>query len=82
MKVYHRYKANPVTESLLPQKRGPKFKIHRTAPEIENDIVELRKLGNNRYAIKEVLKRKKKIENIKILHRQKLQYTVYVKSII
>ena len=42
----------------MPQKRGPKFKLHRTAPEIENDIVELRKLGNNRYAIKEILKRK------------------------
>ena len=40
----------------MPQKRGPKFKIHRTAPEIENDIVELRKF--NRYAIKEILKRK------------------------
>ena len=49
-------KAELVTESLLPQKRGPKFKVHRTAP--ENDIVELRKLGNNRYAIKEILKRK------------------------
>ena len=26
MKIYHRYKLNPVEQSLIPQKRGPKFR--------------------------------------------------------
>lgn len=58
MKIYHRHKANPCVESLLPQKRGPKYKIRRTDLEIVNDVIELRKLGNNRYEIKQILKKK------------------------
>ena len=58
MKIYHRYKANPELSALLPQKRGPKFQTRRTDLQIENLIIELRKLGNSRYEIKEILKQK------------------------
>ena len=37
MKIYHRYKANPCSESLLPQKRGPKYQKRRTDLEIEKN---------------------------------------------
>ena len=40
----------------MPQKRGPKFKLRRLDLEIEEKIVSLRKLGNNRYEIREILK--------------------------
>lgn len=58
MKIYHRYLANPCPEALLPQKRGPKYQTRRTDLEIEKMIIELRKLGNNRYNIKQILKKK------------------------
>lgn len=58
MKIYNRYKQNPSIYSLLPQKRGPKFQKRRTDLNIENLIVELRKQGNNRYEIKEILNKK------------------------
>lgn len=58
MKIYHRYKQNPCEYSLLPQKRGPKFKIRRTDLNVEKLIIELRKQGNSRYEIKEILKQK------------------------
>ena len=58
MKIYHRYKANPCPEALLPQKRGPKFQRNRTDLEIENMIIELRKLGKKRFEIKQILKKK------------------------
>ncbi len=58
MKIYHRYQANPCPESLLPQKRGPKYQTRRTDVEVEKMIIELRKLGNNRYNIKQILKKK------------------------
>ena len=35
MKIYHRYKENPDIQSLIPQKRGPKFKTRRFDLEIE-----------------------------------------------
>lgn len=55
MKIYHRYKSNPCEYSLLPQKRGPKFKTRRTDIKIENLITELRQKGNNRYEIRNIL---------------------------
>jgi hypothetical protein len=58
MKIYHRYKQNPVEQSLIPQKRGPRFKIKRFDLQIEEEIVSLRKLCNNRYEIREILKSK------------------------
>ena len=58
MKIYHRYKQNPDESSLIPQKRGPKFKTRRIDLAVEEEIVSLRRLGNNRYEIREVLKSK------------------------
>jgi len=58
MKIYHRYKQNPCEYNLLPQKRGPKYQIRRTDLKVEKLIVELRKQGNSRYEIKEILKQK------------------------
>lgn len=58
MKIYHRYKQNPCEYSLLPQKRGPKYQMRRTDLNVEKLIIELRKQGNSRYEIKEILKQK------------------------
>lgn len=58
MKIYHRYKQNPCEYNLLPQKRGPKYQIRRTDLNVEKLIIELRKQGNSRYEIKEILKQK------------------------
>ena len=55
MKILHRYEQNPSEYSLVPQKRGPKFKTRRTDIKIEEQIVELRKKGNNRYEIRNIL---------------------------
>jgi transposase InsO family protein len=62
MKIYHRYKANPTEESLIPQKRGPRYKTRRTDLEIEEKVKKCRELGNNRYDIVQMLK----VEGIKI----------------
>ena len=56
MKIYHRYKNNPVASMLVPQKRGPKYKTRRTDLTIEEKVVNLRNLGNNRYDIVQMLK--------------------------
>ena len=61
MKLYHRYKQHPVEMSLLPQKRGPKFKARRFDLETENEILSLRRLGNNRYEIRDILLSKNQI---------------------
>ena len=58
MRIYHRYKQNPCEYNLLPQKRGPKFQKRRTDLNVEKLIIELRKQGNSRYEIKEILKQK------------------------
>ena len=58
MKILHRYEQNPSIESLIPQKRGPKYQTRRVDLSIERLIIVLRKKGNNRYEIKEILKRK------------------------
>jgi transposase InsO family protein len=56
MKIYHRYKENPVEMSLIPQKRGPKYQKRRFDLKIEEKIVSLRKMGINRYEIREILR--------------------------
>ena len=56
MKIYHRYKANPQIESLVPQKRGPKYQVRRIDIKIEEKIIEYRKQGNNKYEICAILK--------------------------
>ncbi len=55
MKIYHRYKQNPVLSSVIPHKRGPKYKTRRYDLSIEEKIVSLRRLGNNRYEIRDIL---------------------------
>jgi len=59
MKVYHRYKANPVESMLVPQKRGPKYKSRRTDLSIEKRVIYFRDLGTNRYEIVQLLKSEK-----------------------
>ena len=58
MKIYHRYKQNPEELSLIPQKRGPRFKTRRFDLTIEKEIISLRQVGNNRYEIRDILKSK------------------------
>lgn len=55
MKILHRYEQNPCEYSLVPQKRGPKFKTRRTDISIEEKVIELRKKGVNRYEIRNIL---------------------------
>src|ERR1035437_2041685 len=55
LKIYRRYQNNPVAESLIPQKRGPKFLVRRTDLCIEKRVLQLREQGNNKYEIKEIL---------------------------
>ena len=58
MKIYHRYKQPPDEHSLIPQKRGPRFKTRRFDLSVEEEIISLRKLGNNRYEIRDILRSK------------------------
>lgn len=59
LKYYNRFKQSggDVT-SLLPQKRGPRYKTRRTDLEMEAQVKELRETGSNRYEIAGVLKKK------------------------
>lgn len=60
IKYYNRYKASGRKEDLLPQKRGPKWKSRRPLPFIEQKVIDLRLLGNNKYEISSILKPKLK----------------------
>lgn len=57
-KYYHRFLNNPFDTSLLPQKRGPKWKTRRTHPLVERKVLDERYKGNNRYEICSILKPK------------------------
>lgn len=50
-KYYNRYLQNPGDASLVPRKRGPKWKRSSLPPALEEKIVEQRQLGLNRYEI-------------------------------
>jgi transposase InsO family protein len=56
LKYYHRYQLNGSPESLLPQKRGPKWQTRRPAKHIEERVIAERKRGLNRYEIYQILK--------------------------
>ena len=56
MKIYHRYKQCPEASSLIPQKGGARFKTRRIDLRTEEQIISSRRLGNNRYEIREILK--------------------------
>jgi hypothetical protein len=57
LKYYHRWKDEGGTpSSLLPHKRGPKWKTRKTLPYIEKLVLHHRKLGNSRQEIVELLR--------------------------
>jgi hypothetical protein len=56
LKYYNRYKQSGKEEDLLPMKRGPKYKTRRPVAFIENKVADLRKKGNNKYEIVNMLK--------------------------
>ena len=51
-KYYNRHRQRGDDETLLPRKRGPKWKSRRTLPYIEQKVLELRRKGVNRYEIR------------------------------
>ena len=60
IKYYNRYKQLNSDTALLPRKRGPKYRMGRTLPFVENKVIELRKQGFNRFEIHDRLKPKLK----------------------
>ena len=56
LKYYGRYKQYGKPEDLFPLKRGPRYKTRRPLPYIEEKVRQLRKRGNNRYEIVDILK--------------------------
>ena len=54
-KYYNRHRQRGDDETLLPRKRGPKWKSRRTLPYIEQKVLELRRKGVNRYEIYAIL---------------------------
>jgi hypothetical protein len=57
LKYYARYKQSGGNlESLVPQKRGPRFKTRRTPTQIEEMVLRERDKGNNRYEINHILR--------------------------
>lgn len=58
LKYYHRFKQNQIDSSLLPKKRGPRYKTRRFLPYVENKVKELRLSGLSRYEIPILLKDK------------------------
>lgn len=60
LKYYHRHQATGDDQSLLPKKRGPKWKSRRPLPLIERLVVNERLKGINRYEICAILQPKLK----------------------
>lgn len=56
LKYYHRFAHDSSDQSLLPRKRGPKWRSRRPYPYIEHKVQELRLRGLNRYEISSQLK--------------------------
>ena len=54
-KYYNRHQQMGDDETLLPRKRGPKWKSRRTLPLIDQKVSELRRKGINRYEIYAIL---------------------------
>ena len=59
LKYYGRYRQSGKSWDLLPQKRGPKYKTRRPCEKLEQKVIDLRKLGNNKYEIAAMLKEQK-----------------------
>jgi len=58
LKYYNRYKQSGNEEDLLPSRRGPKYKTRRPSVADEQQVLDLRKLGNNKFEIASRLKQK------------------------
>lgn len=58
LKYYNRYKQSGNDEDLLPARRGPKYKTRKPSLIDEQKVLELRLLGNNKFAIANELKQK------------------------
>lgn len=57
LKYYNRFKlSGENTDSFIPQKRGPRYKVRRTPKEIEELVINERKKGCNKFEIHTVLK--------------------------
>jgi hypothetical protein len=61
LKYYNRFKQSGLSLDLVPQKRGPRFKSRRPCEKLEQKVIELRRLGNNKYEIASILKEQKVI---------------------
>lgn len=59
LKYYNRYKQSGSDADLIPQKRGPRYKSRRPCEKLEQKVIELRKLGNNKYEIASILREQK-----------------------
>ncbi len=55
-KFYNRYKQGYYKSSLLPLKRGPRYRTGKPYSFIENEVIELRMEGTDRYEISSILK--------------------------
>src|SRR6201992_2253594 len=58
LKYYNRFKKSGNELDLLPAKRGPKYSTRRPGPEDEQQVLELRLRGCNKFEIADQLKRK------------------------
>ena len=58
LKYYNRFKQSGNELDLLPSKRGPKYNTRRPAPQDEQQVLELRLRGCNKFEIADQLKRK------------------------
>lgn len=58
LKYYGRYVQTKDPQSFMPGKRGPKYKTRRTPEEIEQQVLQLREKGCNRFEISDILRPK------------------------
>lgn len=58
LKYYHRFRASGDERDILPAKRGPRYGTRRPDPEDEQQVLELRLRGCNKFEIADQLKRK------------------------
>lgn len=56
LKYYNRFVLSGEEKDFLPRKRGPKWKSRRPAAFIEQKVLKLRELGNNKFEIHNILK--------------------------
>jgi hypothetical protein len=56
MKIYRRHRQDPSPGSPVPQRRGPKYRTRRAGLQTEERTVNLRRQGNNRCEIRDILR--------------------------